>query len=78
MNLGTNRAAIQKYINSIEEEARALVKEISTIAVWSSTGLDVVWMTPYQERAVLSEVIKEKLELLYGKKGIAVNRSGMR
>lgn len=74
MNLGTDRAAIQKYIASVEEESRALVKEISTIAVWSSTGLDVIWQTPYFERAILSEVIKEKLELLYGKKGIAVSR----
>lgn len=77
MSLGTDRAAIQRYITGIEEESRALVKEISTIAVWSSTGLDIVWQTPYVERAILSEVIKEKLELLYGKKGIAVNR-GMR
>lgn len=77
MSLGTNRAAIQRYINSIEEESRALIKEISTIAVWSSTGLDVIWQTPYSERAILSEVIREKLDLLYGKKGIAVNR-GMR
>ena len=74
MSLGTNRGAIQKFINSIEEEARALIKEISTIAVYSSTGIETVWMTPYQERAILADVLKEKLELLYGKKGIAVNR----
>jgi len=74
LSLGTNRGAIQKFINSIEEEARALIKEISTIAVYSSTGIETVWMTPYQERAILADVLKEKLELLYGKKGIAVNR----
>jgi hypothetical protein len=74
LSLGTNRGAIQKLINGIEEEARALIKEISTIAVYSSTGIETVWMTPYQERAILTDVIKEKLELLYGKKGIAVNR----
>ena len=69
MSQGTNRAKIQKFIKSFESETRSLIKEISTLAVWSESSIDVIWMMPYEERAVLGEVVKEKLDLLYGKKG---------
>ncbi len=71
MSLGKNGVAIKKYIDGMEKEARALVKEVSTISVWSGTSTDIVWDMTYQEREVFTEVIKEKLDLLYGKKGVA-------
>jgi len=71
LSLGKNSSAIKKYIDGIEAEARALVKEVSTISVWSGTSADIVWDMTYQEREVFTEVIKEKLDLLYGKKGVA-------
>ena len=74
MSLGTNRAAISRYINGFDEESKALIKEISTLSVWSESSIDIIWMMPYTERAILSDVIKEKVEILYGKKGIAVSR----
>lgn len=71
MSLGKNSQAIKKYIDGFEAEARALVKEVSTISVWSGTSAEHVWIMTYQEREVFTEVIKEKLDLLYGKKGVA-------
>ncbi len=71
MSLGKNGQAIRKYIDGIESEARALIKEVSTISVWSGTSAEHVWFMTYQEREVFTEVIKEKLDLLYGKKGVA-------
>ena len=69
--LGVNRAQIKRYIDGIENEARALIKEISTLSVWASISPEEVWMMTYLERVVLSDVIKERTETLYGKKGIA-------
>ncbi len=71
MSLGKNGQSIRKYIDGIESEARALIKEVSTISVWSGTSAEHVWFMTYQERDVFTEVIKEKLDLLYGKKGVA-------
>jgi hypothetical protein len=69
--LGVNRAKIRRYINSIEDEARALIKEISTLSVWGGISPEEIWMMTYLERVVLSDVIKERTDTMYGKKGIA-------
>lgn len=71
MTLGKDRAGVKKLIDGLESEARALIKEISNISVWSGNQVDTVWAMSYLEREVLSEVIKEKVDLLYGKNGIA-------
>jgi proline dehydrogenase len=72
--LGTNSGAIKRFIESIETEARALIKEVSTLSVWASTSTDSVWLMTYLERQILSEVIKERTEAMYGKKGFARSR----
>ena len=71
MTLGNDRAKIQRFINSIEDSARAVVKEVTTLSVWGGISPDTVWQMAYQEREVLSEVIKERTEAMYGKKGFA-------
>lgn len=71
MTLGKDRVGVKKLIDGLESEARALIKEVSNISVWSGNQVDIVWAMSYQEREILSEVIKEKVDLLYGKNGIA-------
>lgn len=71
MTLGNDRAKIQRFINSIEDGARAVIKEVTTLSVWGGISPDTVWQMAYQEREVLSEVIKERTEAMYGKKGFA-------
>ena len=72
--LGVDRVKIKNFINSIEEESRALIKEISTLSVWANVSPAEVWLMTYLERLVLSEAIKEKTEAMYGKKGFARGR----
>lgn len=74
MSLGTNRAGVKKFIDAIESDARALIKEVNNLSVWGQIGSDSVWSMTQLEREVLTEVIKEKVELLYGKNGIARSR----
>lgn len=71
MSLGTDSAGIKKFIDAIEADARALIKEVNNLSVWGSTVAESVWSMTQLEREVLTEVIKEKIDLLYGKNGIA-------
>ena len=71
MTLGNNRAAIGRFIEGIEADARALIKEVSTLSIWGTLDTETVWSMTFLERTILSEAIKERTETLYGKKGIA-------
>lgn len=69
--LGTNGPKIRRFVDSIETEARALIKEVSTLSVWGSISINEIWAMSYLERQILSETIKERTEAYYGKKGFA-------
>ena len=69
--LGIDKDKIRLFIEAIEADARALIKEISTLSVWSKLSSEEIWDMTYLERVVLSEVIKDHTETMYGKKGIA-------
>ena len=71
MTLGVDRAKIRLFIDSIESDSRALIKEVSTLSIWSKLSSEEIWNMTYLERVVLSEVIKEHTETMYGKKGLA-------
>ena len=72
--LGVNRGKIKTFIDAIESDARALIKEVSTLSIWGPVDPDTIWNMTYLERLVLSEAIKDKTETMYGKKGIARGR----
>ena len=71
MNLGLDRNKIRRFIESIESESRAVIKEVSMLSVWGNISPSEIWNMTYEERLVLSEVIKEHTDAMYGKKGIA-------
>lgn len=71
MTLGNDRVKIQRFITEIENSARAVIKEVTTLSVWGGINPEAVWDMTHQEREVLSEVIKDRTEAMYGKKGFA-------
>jgi|APGre2960657423_1045063.scaffolds.fasta_scaffold03809_4 hypothetical protein len=71
---GVDRVKIRNFIDAIESDARALIKEVSTLSIWGPVDPESIWNMTYLERLVLSEAIKEKTETMYGKKGIARSR----
>lgn len=71
MSLGLDRAKIRRFIESIEGESRAIIKEVSMLSVWGGISSQEIWNMTHEERLVLSEVIKEHTDTMYGKKGIA-------
>jgi hypothetical protein len=72
--LGVDRGKIRNFIDGIESDARALIKEVSTLSIWGPVDPETIWNMTYLERLVLSEAIKDKTETMYGKKGIARGR----
>lgn len=71
MTLGTDGAKIKRFVDNIETESRALIKEVSTLSVWGTISPAEIWEMTHLERTILSETIKEKTEAMYGKKGFA-------
>ena len=71
---GVDRVKIRNFIDAIESDARALIKEVSTLSIWGPVDPETIWNMTYLERLVLSEAIKEKTDTMYGKKGIARSR----
>lgn len=74
MNLGTDGRNIRKFVEGIENEARALIKEMSTLSIWCGISINEIWAMSHLERVVLSEAVREKTEAYYGKKGFARSR----
>lgn len=72
--LGIDSLKIKKFIDDIENDARALIKEVSTLSIWGTIDPETIWRMSHLERVILSEAIKEKTETMYGKKGIARSR----
>jgi hypothetical protein len=71
LTLGINKVKTRLFIDSIESDARALIKEVATLSVWGKLSSEEIWDMTYLERLVLSEAIKEHTETMYGKKGLA-------
>jgi len=71
LTLGVDKGKIRRFIDSIEADARALIKEVSTLSIWGKLSSEEIWNMTYLERVVLSEAIKEHTESMYGKKGLA-------
>jgi predicted amidohydrolase len=71
LSLGLDRNKIRRFIEGIENESRAVIKEVSMLSVWGNISPSEIWNMTHEERMVLSEVIKEHTDTMYGKKGIA-------
>jgi hypothetical protein len=71
LTLGTNGAKIKRFVDNIETESRALIKEVSMLSIWGAISPAEIWDMTYIERTILSETIKERTEAMYGKKGFA-------
>jgi hypothetical protein len=52
-----------KYVDEYRTEARSLIKDVQQLAVYSGLSYNEVINMSLEERQVLSEVIKDKLDL---------------
>lgn len=50
-------------VNEYKEEARSLIKDVQQLAVYSGLSYNEVMHMSLEERQVLAEVVKEKIDL---------------
>ena len=63
-----------KYVDEYKVEARGLIKDVQQLAVYSGLSYNEVINMSLEERQVLSEVVKDKLDLDMKLAGIKVKK----
>ncbi|MSQ05513.1 MAG: hypothetical protein EXR40_05965 [Nitrosomonadaceae bacterium] len=59
----TDNAEVISMVNEYKEEARSLIKDVQQLAVYSGLSYNEVMHMSLEERQVLAEVVKEKIDL---------------
>jgi hypothetical protein len=63
-----------KYVDEYKVEARSLIKDVQQLAVYSGLSYNEVINMSLEERQVLSEVVKDKIDLDMKLAGIKVKK----
>jgi hypothetical protein len=63
-----------KYVDEYRIEARGLIKDVQQLAVYSGLSYNEVINMSLEERQVLSEVVKDKIDLDMKLAGIKVKK----
>ena len=63
-----------KYVDEYTVEARSLIKDVQQLAVYSGLSYNEVINMSLEERQVLSEVVKDKIDLDMKLAGIKVKK----
>lgn len=63
-----------KYVDEYKVEARGLIKDVQQLAVYSGLSYNEVINMSLEERQVLSEVVKDKIDLDMKLAGIKVKK----
>ena len=51
------------FLNNLEKESKAIIEDVTTLAVYGAQDYDTVWRMSYEERMVFLKVLKEKISL---------------
>lgn len=54
---------IIKFLNNLENESKAIIEDIVTLAVYSNQSYDQMWNISYDEKKIFLKVLKEKISL---------------
>lgn len=54
---------ILDFLNTLEKESKAIIEDVTTLAVYGSQGYDIVWNMSYDERMIFLKILKEKISL---------------
>ncbi len=54
---------ILDFLNKLEKESKAIIEDVTTLAVYGSQGYDTVWNMSYDERMIFLKILKEKISL---------------
>jgi len=63
-----------KYVDEYKVEARSLIKDVQQLAVYSGLSYNEVINMSLEERQILAEVVKDKIDLDMKLAGIKVKK----
>lgn len=55
--------AILKFLDSLDNESKAIIEDIATLAVYSGQRYDDLWQLSYSERDIFMKILKDKISL---------------
>lgn len=54
---------ILKYLNDLEKESKALIEDISTLAIYGAQSYEAMWNLSHDEKMIFLKVLKDKISL---------------
>lgn len=54
---------ILKLLKSLEEETKAIIQDIATLAIYSGQSYDTMWALSPDERKIFTKILKDKISL---------------
>lgn len=59
---------IMKLLKSLENESKAIIEDIATLALYGNQSYNEIWHMTYEEREIFSKVLQTKIKLDKGLK----------
>ena len=59
---------IMKLLKSLENESKAIIEDIATLALYGNQSYNEIWNMTYEEREIFSKVLQTKIKLDKGLK----------
>jgi hypothetical protein len=54
---------IMKLLKTLEEETKAIIEDIATLAIYSGQSYDQLWNISEDEKRIFLKILKEKISL---------------
>lgn len=55
--------AILKFLDSLEEESKAVIEDIATLAIYSGQSYDQLWNITFDEKKIFLKILRDKISL---------------
>lgn len=59
---------ILKFLKSLENETKAIIEDIASLAIYSGQRYDDLWRMTHDERKIFTNILKDKINLDRGVK----------
>lgn len=55
--------AILKFLDSLEQESKAVIEDIATLAIYSGQSYDQLWNITFDEKKIFLKILRDKISL---------------
>jgi len=54
---------ILKFLKSLEDESKAIIEDIATLAIYSGQSYDQLWNITFDEKKIFLKILRDKVSL---------------